>query len=292
MSRLFAWLPMIVIVSVHAAEPVMLGVLEEPQCAKDKAVRARIMFSHTAHGWDALDTPEAAVGAQIVKRDWTIALDGKQRGQLTLEDPTVNPLAATNEFYSRDKLFAPVGRVPLFANPKKAFGGWCDAPRRRPIVLVSPPNFADPAGWKRFVPGISEKKQLLAPLHTVTDGVTQCGRDGFTHHLFRFQAKDVKIYEGYRSNNGDLLIPIGLDRARNGCYAEAEPGEEWESQWFSIHDGVSRFVGRGMELVDAADYDGDGKTEFLFWSSGYDNDGYRLMFDGFAKTAEYLWSYH
>ena len=28
---------------VHAAEPAMLGVLEEPQCAKDKAARARIM---------------------------------------------------------------------------------------------------------------------------------------------------------------------------------------------------------------------------------------------------------
>jgi hypothetical protein len=47
-----------------------------------------------------------------------------------------------------------------------------------------------------------------------------------------------------------------------------------------------------MDLLDAGDYDGDGRSEVLFWSSGEDVDGYVLMYDGFTKSAEFKWSYH
>jgi hypothetical protein len=47
-----------------------------------------------------------------------------------------------------------------------------------------------------------------------------------------------------------------------------------------------------MELVDAADYDGDGKSELLFWQSAYNRDGYILIFDDLRQRIEYTWRYH
>ena len=46
-----------------------------------------------------------------------------------------------------------------------------------------------------------------------------------------------------------------------------------------------------MELIDAGDYDNDGKSELLFWYSGYNRDGYILIYDDFRKSAEYIWGY-
>ena len=47
-----------------------------------------------------------------------------------------------------------------------------------------------------------------------------------------------------------------------------------------------------MELVDAGDYDGDGRSELLFWRGGYNRDGYVLVFDELRQKVEYTWSYH
>jgi hypothetical protein len=47
-----------------------------------------------------------------------------------------------------------------------------------------------------------------------------------------------------------------------------------------------------MWLVDAGDYDGDGKSEVLFAVDGYDLGGYRLFYRDFSRSSEFLFSYH
>ena len=71
------------------------------------------------------------------------------------------------------------------------------------------------------------------------------------------------------------------------------PGPEWGPHWFIVdRSGAAKFLGSDLLLVDAGDYDGDGRTELVFRKSGYDYDGYVLFFDGFARSAEFGWSYH
>jgi hypothetical protein len=47
-----------------------------------------------------------------------------------------------------------------------------------------------------------------------------------------------------------------------------------------------------LSLVDAGDYDGDGKAEVIFFVSGYNEDGYAMFYDAFRKNVFSTWSYH
>ena len=47
-----------------------------------------------------------------------------------------------------------------------------------------------------------------------------------------------------------------------------------------------------MWLVDAGDYDNDGKSEVLFSIAGYDRGGYELFYDDFQKHASFEFGYH
>jgi hypothetical protein len=62
-------------------------------------------------------------------------------------------------------------------------------------------------------------------------------------------------------------------------------------QWFLLSDGVHP-LGPNSGLVDAGDYDRDGKSDLLFWYSGYNNDGFTLFYDGLTKHVDFRWSYH
>jgi len=98
------------------------------------------------------------------------------------------------------------------------------------------------------------------------------------------------IYKSFRSSSGQELVSIGLDRGKYGC--DGIMDEEWSDHWFLLDGESVRFVGREMELVDVGDYDKDGTPEFLFWHSGYNQDGYVLYSDQFKQKTEYLWKYH
>jgi hypothetical protein len=87
------------------------------------------------------------------------------------------------------------------------------------------------------------------------------------------------------------LVQLGL----RGYYCDgiADDSGLFIGQWYLIEpSGKMRFLGSGMSLVDAGDYDGDGKSEVLFAVDGYDLGGYRLFYRDFSRSAEFLFSYH
>jgi hypothetical protein len=69
-----------------------------------------------------------------------------------------------------------------------------------------------------------------------------------------------------------------------------DPG--WATHTFFLSGDGVRYLGSGLSLVDAGDYDADGAAEVLFWSTGYNDDGYVLFYDGLSRHAEFFWSYH
>lgn len=82
---------------------------------------------------------------------------------------------------------------------------------------------------------------------------------------------------------------LRADPAKNRCDVTTE---EWESVWFLIRNGVFHWIGNGLQWIDAGDYDGDGASELLLQSSGYNRDGYLLIHIADLVKVEFSWSYH
>jgi len=70
------------------------------------------------------------------------------------------------------------------------------------------------------------------------------------------------------------------------------PGEAPVLFWFYVNGKDIRLIGQSLELIDAGDYDHDGHSEVVFHKSGYNYDGYILVFDDMRKQIEFGWSYH
>lgn len=64
-------------------------------------------------------------------------------------------------------------------------------------------------------------------------------------------------------------------------------------QWYVIDpEETITFLGQGMQLVDAGDYDNDGRSEVLFSIDGYNRGGYILFYSDFRKRSAFEFSYH
>lgn len=117
-----------------------------------------------------------------------------------------------------------------------------------------------------------------------------CGEDSSADSL-HFAPRDLRAAEAYESRNGDRLVAFVVRTGADICngFGSTGVGPFW---FFLQNHGSRRFIADRLALVGHADLDGDGHTEFLFWRSGYNLDGYRVYWHGFAKSAEFAWNYH
>ncbi|MBI5890342.1 MAG: hypothetical protein HZB47_06650 [Nitrosomonadales bacterium] len=275
------------------AKPILVGVLDEKQCAKDANTRALIMYAKTKDGWIGLDSPDSPDIQVAWDRQWTVGFDGKSLGTLRLTNSSPAYPRRTDGYFAGEVLLAPAGQFPIVRNTSKSFGGWCGEPKSRPLVLVSEPNVKDPAEWKPFKVGSEYKEMLFDSLNRELQkskivNCTNPEQEKATPYVFGVE--ELKIYKGYRSKDGGVLISVGLNSDNYHC--DGPLGPEWSSQWFYIRNSRVEFIGDSLMLLDEGDYDEDGKSEVLFWSSGYNEDGYVLYYDDFRKKVPFKWHYH
>ncbi len=266
----------------------VVAVLEHPQCKTPDGIAVRVLFQKSGGAWIALRDRESLDRAVPGVARWTIAFDGSSLGTLrtTASRPTIPA-----DWFDRDMLLelASTQKTPHIANVKKQFEGWCEAPPDRPLVLVSGATFRDPEGWKRFAPSASLRQTLFPTFRRAADSVYTCPEDPEKAVLFDYTWRDLTIITGYRNRVGRTIVAVELDPRAWTCDGMRDP--EWDVHWFLLDDPPA-LLGRSFELVDAGDYDGDGKSEILFWHSGDNEDGYTLFYDQFRKRADYWWNYH
>ena len=269
---------------------VVVGVLEHPQCAEDPARAVRPLFAKQGDVWLALSTEDAAQRLDLGTMDWTVAFDGRQLGSIRTTDPGFKtPYPWT---YPRDRILkiAKGQTVPAIANTGGAFAGWCDAPSARPLVLVSMAHFHDPQSWKRVKPHSTLPTDLFQSFAAVRGKAYGCaGAPGQQPLLWSYSAADLIVTASYRDSAGTMLVGLTLDPKHITC--DGPPDELDATHWFIVTRAV-RYLGVGLSLVDAGDYDGDGRSEVLFWYSAYNKDGYTLFYDGFQKRVDFRWTYH
>lgn len=268
---------------IYAADqPLYVGVLEHSVAqADDRQTSARpnirVAFQFVNGSWSAMpheaeDLESLAALQKLfpVHLSWSVALDGKKLG-------AVESHSLDYRFYRDVGLheLTPESKFPTMRDPAKTFVTWMGASRYRPLVVISQPNYGDPDRWKPFRPTPALGKQAHAAL-----------RSALGEPAPRYS--DSAIYlqpKGYRSSRGDALIELRLNKL---AHAPDGPAEAW----FLIKDAAVYWIGSGLTLVDAGDYDGDGSSEILFQKSLYNRDGYLLFHVRDRSKQEFDWSYH
>ena len=158
---------------------VVLGVLEQPQCKVDPAIAVRAMFVKQGRDWVAITSQAASQGVALPEA-WTVGLDGRSLGGVTTFDPGFQTEYSWTFPRDRLLLLKPGRSVPNVANTEKKFSGWCDAPSRRPLIVVSRPAVRDPNRWKRYQPADALRARLFESFKAHAGPATTCPADSET----------------------------------------------------------------------------------------------------------------
>lgn len=271
-----------------AAGEVVLGVLEQPQCTQNPPIAVRALFVKRGRDWLALTSQEASQGVSLPDA-WTVGFDGRSLGTVKTSDPGFQTEYAWTFPRDRLLLLTPGQSLPDVGNKQRKFGGWCETPGRRPLVLVSHPAVRDPDRWKPYRPVDAIRARLFAEFKTQAGSASTCPGDSDAPKPLAYSSQDLVFFPSYQDRYGRKLVSLGLDARQNTC--DGPPESAWAAHSFLLGNDVL-YVGPNLTLVDAGDYDSDGATEIVFWYSGYNDDGYTLFYDGFRKHVDYHWKYH
>lgn len=212
---------------------------------------------------------------------WHIAIDGRRVAEVQSR-----PRRADEPVHSRHL------RTHVLATP------WRDLPRldkgsgrynvgstvalSRPLLALSAPNISDPEQWKPTTLTAAERRTLLAAFRRQVPQLRQCDEPEQGGRLVEYEDRDVLVRGTYRDRSGRVIAGAELNEEKSGCYYYDD--ELFYDYWFVLErDGSIRIFGEEMEPVEAADMDGDGRSEWLFIKHPACGYGYRLYVDGFTK---------
>jgi hypothetical protein len=287
------------IVSVSAlarSEDVLLGVLEEvPGVYAGESITAKVraIFARKGLRWEAYksDCPDLGCLSAVTTEypaevTWFVGLDGLKIGQVVARTPS------NFAFYAHIGLQDIVdGRPPVVGKPSSEYGGFGGHQLHRPLVTDSKPYFKDPALWKRIKITSQIRKRALALLRERVPELCKEGdSDDDSLVPFHYAAKDLRV-RAHRSKDGWLVMTIAVEGA---YYCGGGDGDgSFDVQGFAIDpDGKAQFLGAGLTLLDAGDYDADGQSELVFALSLYNRGGYVLFSKDFAEQTRFEFGYH
>jgi hypothetical protein len=265
-----------------AAGPVYLGVLEPPPPELHKFY-VRVAFQFRDGQWEPMpdvDVRTEAPAGYPARVSWTVAFDGRSLGEVKT---VIRGKAARYEELGMQDL-TPDSKAPEVRAGAAVFDHGAGAAQFRPLVVVSQPNYTDPDSWKPFA--VTEKewgKSVRGEYRKRHVGDPACGDRKDCPDEFLLLAP-----KGYRSARGDVLAAVKTDVKKVPCDC---PNEDWSADWYLVRKGGFTFVGEGLTLIDAGDYDGDGSSEIVFQKvgEGDSDDAYVLLAPKTGKAITFHW---
>lgn len=283
--------------SLQESNEVTLGVLEDLPGGDEKAPNfraVRALFQKRGNEWQSFRTDcrdLACLGKLAAEYPqqvtWTVAFDGKDLGEIFARG------------FSEFKYFADIGLeeitssgpVPAVGKRSESYGRFANGKVYRPLVVISSPNFSDPEVWKPVTLSADLVTALRRQFRQKFPTVSNCTNpDENILKPWHYSDDEMSLGKAYGSRKKWFLASVRLEDYR--CDGPQDDGSPFESQWFAVDPGGRiRFLGSGMWLVDAGDYDNDGKSELVFASGREGVAGYKLFYDEFRKCAVFEFAY-
>jgi hypothetical protein len=284
--------------SVHAfGQNVVLGVLEDQPgyYAGDPYFRdVRVVFQRNGPDWQAFrsNCPDQdclkKIPAEYPSEEaWTIAFDGKSLGTITSRAPREYKWYAS---VGQEEIVG-TGPVPTVGKRSTEFAGQLGGPVYRPLIATSRPYVNDPDLWKPFTPGSDTVAAIRQQFRKQFPKLCRLGGpDGTEMKPFPYRNGDVNLVKAYGSRAGWVVARLHLQAV--DC-EDVEAGFDIDDPWFVVGpEGSVKYLDSGMWLVDAGDYDNDGKSELVFSIDRDNRGGYLLFYDDFKKHVAFEYSFH
>jgi hypothetical protein len=257
----------------------------KPGVASQRVIRPA--FEKTTSGWHRVD-PSSIPG----RMNWTIAFDGRKLGKVDSQAWPDEDLHLT----ALQTILTPTAEVPTVGLPSDEFAGIIgmggDTKVRRPLIVVSKPYFLDPDVWKRTKLPDETVTLVRKAFRREYPHVNRCKDEQMAERNWKFPDSAVALTTVYGSDKHSYLVEATLNAG--DCGWVDEPDDPLSAPWFFVSaDGAARHIGSFMSLLDAGDYDNDGKSELVFFlSQGEDLDGFVLFDANLQRQATLTWSYH
>lgn len=278
-------------------QQILLGVLEDNpgHYAGEANFRTvRVVFQKKGDDWQPFNSDcrdqaclKAITSTYPSEVTWTVTFDGKNMGQVTSRTP------ADFAWYGSvgQQEITSKGPLPTVGVRSSEFGGFSDAAVYRPLVANSQPYFKDPERWKPTVISADLAPVLQRGFRKRFPKLCRLsGPDQSRLEPFRYRDADVKVAKAYVSSSGWTVVRLHLQAV--DC-EDTEAGFEIDDPWFVVNTKQSAtYLDSGMWLVDAGDYDNDGRSELVFSINRYNRGGYEIYYDNFGKRAVFEFSYH
>jgi hypothetical protein len=245
------------------AADVLVGVIQEsaPAGSATRAIGRVLFSSDGAGGWRAF------AGVPPARVSWSVISDGASIASVVTQ---VRPGFMEADRGRHDPVTG--WTVPWPGRAQDRFSGWIDdRPVHWPLVL-STGGAADPDGWRR---------EPAPPVHVM-----------------------ARVFAALAERWGDARIDRlpEIHRARDGRRFISAPVSVEERQALTMMvmgrcmwqgaDGTIRWMSADAILVDAGDWDGDGRSELLTWTAAYNEEGFDLWWDDARHHATVRWSHH
>ncbi len=274
-----------------SGDKIYVGVLDDareemldwkPGVAQERIVRPA--FEKTVTGWKKVDASSLPA-----RMNWTVAFDSKNLGSVETQAASEEGLTAVQ------KILTPASAIPIIGSPSQQFAGLMaigPTKVRRPLIVISKPYFHDPDGWKRTKLSDEIAALVRTAFRREYPHVDRCKDERVVEHNWKFPNSALTFPSAYGSNKNSFLVEASLNAG--DCGWVDDPNDPMSDPWFFVSpDGTVRRIGSFMSLLDAGDYDNDGKSEVVFLlSQGENTDGFVLFDASFEKQASLLWHYH
>jgi hypothetical protein len=279
------------------AQNVILGVLEESKghYVGDPNYRdIRVTFQKNGDVWQAFHSNcedqaclKAVASTYPSETKWTIAFDGRNLGSVVSHAPS------DFRWYSDVGQQAIISTTPVpTAGARSAeFGGYTEASVYRPLVANSKEYFADPDRWKPFVPSSEVATLLQQAFRKKYPKLCRTSQaDQSKLEEFSYRNEEVKVVRAYASRPGLIVARLHLEAI--DCQ-DTEAGFGIDDPWFFVDaTRTVKYLDSGMWLVDAGDYDNDGRSELIFSINREDEGGYEIWYENFKNHATFKFNYH
>lgn len=297
-SRPFLLLLAIAIPWVNSsAQNTILGVLEENKghyVGEPNYRDVRVIFQKNGDVWQAFQSDcndqaclKAVTSSYPSAVKWTVAFDGKNVGQVAARTP------ADFRWYSDvgQQVITSTGPVPTIGARSPEFGGYTEAVVYRPLVANSKQYFSDPDRWKPVLPSLELTALLQQAFRTRFPKLCRTSEaDQSKLERFAYRDDEVKIVKAYASGSGPLVARLHVKAV--DCQ-DTEAGFDIDDPWFVVDTKKAvTYLNSGLWLVDAGDYDNDGKSELIFSINREDEGGYEIWYDNFKKHTAFKFNYH